>query len=283
MKLRSSSLETLRVFEACARHGSYTRAAGELGISPAAVSQRMRNLQAELGTAVFDRTGPRIALTRAGELLARRVGDALAQLAAAVAECTSAQVIRVTAAPTFASRWLAPRLAGFTERYGIAVVLDPSTDLRAPGSFDVAVRSGLGDWQGYCATRLFPIERTPLYNPDRYRPERVETPADLLRCRLIESDDWPLWFAASGIPFPPHGLTGSGARYPTQDLAGAAAIEGAGVALLSPRLFETAIRDGHLVQPFDTVVSGPESYWAVTGERESRASVIAFRDWLARA
>jgi LysR family transcriptional regulator, glycine cleavage system transcriptional activator len=282
MSFRSPALETLRVFEACARHGSYTRAAAELGISPAAVSQRMRNLRAELGTTLFDRSGPRVTLTEAGQRLAGKVREAMVQLEAAVTECINPNVIRVSAAPTFASRWLAPRLAGFTERHGIAVLLDPSIELRAPGSFDVAVRSGLGPWKGYSATRLFPIERTPLYSPQRYRTEKIETPADLLTCQLIESDDWASWFEAAGLPSSVH-LRGAGARYPTQDLAGTAASQGGGVALLSPQLFESSILEGQLVQPFDTVVSGPEAYWLLIGEQEPRRSVLAFRDWLTGA
>lgn len=243
----------------------------------------MRNLHADLGTALFDRSGPRIALTEAGQRLAGKVREAMGQLAAAVAECANPNVIRVSAAPTFASRWLAPRLSSFTERRGLAISLDPSIDLRAPGSFDVAVRSGLGNWKGYSATRLFPIERTPLYNPQRYRPEKIETPADLLNCKLIESDDWPSWFEAAKLPSAAVNLRGAGARYPTQDLAGTAAIEGGGVALLSPRLFENSILGGRLVQPFDIVVSGPDAYWLLVGKQERRPSVLAFREWLVGA
>ncbi|WCM29397.1 LysR family transcriptional regulator [Sphingomonas sp. QA11] len=280
MKLRPSSLETLRIFEACARNESFTRAAVEIGISPAAVSQRMRSLRTELGTLVFERNGPRITLTDAGRRLADKVGDAMAQLAGAVEECANADIMRVSAAPSFASRWLAPRLASFTDRHNIAVTLDPAIDIRAPGRFDVSVRSGRGNWKGYEATALFPVERTPLYNPQCYRPARIARPADLLACRLIDSDDWPNWFALAGLSPPPGRLSSSAARYPTQDLAGAAVIEGGGVALLSPRLFDSAIAEGRLVQPFDVVLSGPEAYWALISDRESRVSVVAFRDWL---
>ncbi|WP_165356615.1 LysR family transcriptional regulator [Sphingosinicella sp. BN140058] len=282
MSFRSPPLETLRVFEACARHGSYTRAAAELGLSPAAVSQRMRNLHAELGTALFHRSGPRVALTDAGQRLAGRVREAMALLAAAVAECADPRILRVSATPTFASRWLAPRLTSFTEPHGLAVAIDPAIDLRAPGSFDIAIRSGFGDWQGYSATKLFPLDRTPLYNPRSYRDQQIEAPRDLLECQLIESDDWPSWFEAAGVPFSGH-RQGTGVRYPTQDLAGTAAIEGGGVALLSPRLFQSSILAGQLVQPFDVILSGPEAYWLLIEEREARRSVLAFRDWLATA
>lgn len=281
MRFGSSSLETLRVFEACARHGSYTRAAAELGISPAAVSQRMRRLRVELGTAVFRRNGPQIALTQAGEQLARQVSDALALLAAAVAECKGGAAIRVSAAPTFAARWLTPRLGAFTACHGFSVELDPATDLRLPSSFDVAIRSGLGNWKGFTAACLFPIDRTPLYNPDRYTPPKIDSPADLLDCTLIESDDWPAWFEAVGQPFSKLPKR-SGVKYPTQDLAGTAALEGAGIALLSPRMFESALQEGRLVQPFETTVSGPEAYWALMDERESRTPVTTFWDWLVK-
>ncbi|MDT8757749.1 LysR substrate-binding domain-containing protein [Sphingomonas psychrotolerans] len=222
-------------------------------------------------------------MTEAGQRLADRVGEALAQLAAAVADCANPDVIRISAAPTFASRWLAPRLTNFTEAHGLGVALDSAIDLRPAGSFDVAVRSGTGNWKGFSATKLFPVERTPLYNPKRYRPERMEEPVDLLNCRLIESDDWPLWFNAIGLRSPTVGSSGSGARYPTQDLAGTAAIEGGGLALLSPRLFENCLLAGELIQPFDIVVRGPEAYWLLVAEQEARPSILAFRDWLVRA
>ena len=268
------------MFEACARHGSFTRAAGELGVSPAAVSQRMRNLQLDLGIPLFERHGPRISLTADGERLATRVRHALQELATALAECVRPEVVRVSATPTFASRWLAPRLSDFSDRHSVAVSLDPSMDLRAPGQFDVVIRSGSGAWPGYAATRLFPLDLTPLYNPRRYRPDALEAPADLLRCRLIASDDWPGWLAAADVPLTAAAAALPTAAFPTQDLAAAAAIEGDGVALLSPRLFERAIAAGDLVQPFPTVVAGADAYWALVGKSEQRGAVLAFHDWL---
>ncbi|MCR5876416.1 LysR family transcriptional regulator [Phenylobacterium sp. J426] len=271
------------MFEACARNGSFTRAAAELGVSPAAVSQRMRNLQLDLGVPLFERHGPRISLTADGARLAERVGDAMQELATALAECVRPKVIRVSATPTFASRWLAPRLSDFSERHGVAVSLDPSMDLRAAGQFDVAIRSGAGAWPGCAATRLFSLDLTPLYNPRRYRPDALEAPADLLRCRLIANDDWPRWLATADVvpAAAPAALAETG--FPTQDLAAAAAIEGAGVALLSPRLFQHAITAGDLVQPFPIVAAGTHAYWALVREAETRGPVLAFRDWLLAA
>lgn len=271
------------MFDACVRHGSYTRAAEELGISPAAVSQRMRHLQADIGAPLFDRRGPRIALTDSGAELAGKVGQALAILGTAVQSCRDCETIRVSAAPTFASRWLAPRLAGFAGGRTHRITIDAASDLRAPGSFDVAIRSGLGPWKGLQATFLFPIEATPLYNPQLYRPPSLAAPRDLLGCALLPSDAWAGWFEAAGVDVPGAELGGSGVRYPTQDLAGAAALEGAGIALLSPRLFADAIAQGRLVRPFETMLRGPAGYWLLISDHDRRPSVLAFRAWLVDA
>ncbi|QNQ11088.1 LysR substrate-binding domain-containing protein [Sphingomonas alpina] len=269
------------MLEACARHASYSRAADELGVSPAAVSQRMRDLQAELGVSLFERHGPRVAPTEQGLRLAGRVRDALAILSAGIDECSDSRVIRISAAPTFAARWLAPRLADFRKAHDpVRIVVDAAIDVRPQGSFDVAIRSGRGRWRGCASTRLFAVEGTPLYNPHLYDPGILSSPAGLLTCELVHSDEWDAWFTLAGIPVPAQGPHYSNARYPTQDLAGAAALEGAGVALLSPRLFADAITLGRLIRPFDITLNGPESYWLLTAEGEARPHVTAFCDWL---
>jgi LysR family glycine cleavage system transcriptional activator len=269
------------MLEACARHASYSRAADELGVSPAAVSQRMRDLQAELGVSLFERHGPRVAPTEHGLRLAGRVRDALAILSAGVDECRDSMVIRISAAPTFAARWLAPRLADYRKAHSpVRIVIDAAIDVRPHGSFDVAIRSGQGRWRGYASTRLFAVEGTPLYNPHLYDPGILSSPAGLLGCELVHSDEWDAWFALAGVAVPVHAPHYSNARYPTQDLAGAAALEGAGVALLSPRLFADAIAQGRLTRPFDITLNGPEAYWLLMPPGEARPHVVAFCDWL---
>lgn len=243
----------------------------------------MRNFRTELGVQLFERRGPRISLTQDGQRLAERVRSAMSELATALAECAKPGVIRISATPTFASRWLAPRLTAFTEGYDLAVAVDPSVELRAPGSFDVAIRSGRGGWPDYAATRLFPLELTPLYAPARYRPERLQSPEDLLSCQLIHSDDWPRWFSAADVSFPPDAAPARKAAFPTQDLVATAAMEGAGVALLSPRLFAREIENGDLLQPFDPVVTSPEAYWVLVSDQERRSPVLDFRNWIVRA
>src|SRR4030095_1072133 len=114
MSKRLPSLESLRFVEACVRHGNFTRAAAELGVTPTAVSLRIRDLEAELGAKLFHRSGPRIAATKAGVAVARRIGEAVGLICSAVDEFGNTdQMLRVTAAPTFAMRWLTPRLARY--------------------------------------------------------------------------------------------------------------------------------------------------------------------------
>src|SRR5687768_12436628 len=106
-------MESLRVFEASARHGNFTRAGKELGVTPTAVSLRIRELEAELGQNLFVRNGPRIALTDAGSRLAARMAEVMT-ITRSAAECRAAGVtLRITATPTFAAHWLAPRLAAY--------------------------------------------------------------------------------------------------------------------------------------------------------------------------
>ncbi|HKZ73216.1 MAG TPA: LysR family transcriptional regulator, partial [Steroidobacteraceae bacterium] len=106
MSRRLPPLESLRFFEACARHSSFTRAATELGITPAAVSLRIRDLESDVGVRLFHRSGPKIELTGAGAALAGRMTEAMRQIRAAVEDCRGgADALRVTVAPTFATRW----------------------------------------------------------------------------------------------------------------------------------------------------------------------------------
>ena len=142
------------------RHGNFTRAAAELGVTPTAVSLRIRDLEAELGAELFYRSGPRIAATEAGAALAGRIGEAFEQIRLAVEAFRGRDhALRVTCAPTFGMRWLAPRLARYHALRGaVPIALDVAAELRSPQDFDVAVRTGLGAWRGFQATALFAVE-----------------------------------------------------------------------------------------------------------------------------
>ena len=123
MSKRLPSLESLRILEACVRHRNFTSAAREIGVTPAAVSLRIRNLEAELGTKLFTRSGPRLVATEAALQLASRIDEALRLLRNAVANCRAwPESLRVTSVPSFASRWLAPRLASYHALHGDAPI-----------------------------------------------------------------------------------------------------------------------------------------------------------------
>lgn len=283
MSKRLPPLESLRFVEACVRHGNFTRAAEELGVTATAVSLRMRDLEAELGAKLFRRSGPRIAPTEAAVALAGRIGEALDLIRSAVEEFGSAgQALRVTAAPTFAMRWLTPRLGRYHALPGaVPIKLDVSADVRGADAFDVAIRTGLGDWDGYQAIALFPVEATPMLAPVLEQERRLSSPEDLAALPLLPYDDWPRWFAEAGVTPPP--LQFYADDYPTHELDATAAMEGAAVALLSPTLFAAQLREGKLIQPFPHVLRGPAQHFLLLKEGETRPAVLRFRDWLVGA
>lgn len=281
MSRRLPSLESLRVFEACARHMNFTRAASELGVTPTAVSLRIRDLEADLGRRLFRRTGPRLSLTDAGAQLARQMDEIMALIHAAVDECRGTpEPLRVAAAPTFAARWLAPRLADYRAHDSGPIKLQVSTTLEPASQFDAAIRSGRGDWPGLEVIASLPVEATPMLSPDLYASADLTSAEGLLGLPLLPDDRWARWFDDLGI---------DAARaqfrtvsYPTQELAAAAALEGAGVALLSPTLFGSLVREGKLLRPFLHVTRGPDAYHAVVHAGEQRPPVLRFCDWLRR-
>ena len=148
--------ESLRVLEVCCRHAKFTRAAAELGVTPAAVSLRIRDLEAELGTKLFRRSGPKVEPTAAASVLALQISEALNLMRAAVSDCRGgAEPLRVTVVPTLAGRWLTPRLPGYHRMPdAVPVRLDVSAELRperpsmsrcAPGGQLVRLRGDPAD------------------------------------------------------------------------------------------------------------------------------------------
>lgn len=280
MAARIPSLETLRIFDACARHMNFSRAAEELCITPAAVSQRIRALETAVGKRLFARHGPRVRLNGDGETLARRTRAIMTLARTAIDELQTVRTLRLTTTPTFASRWLAGRLAEFEATHpGIAIELDVATDVRTPDRYDLAIRSGDGNWADVRATRLFAVEAAPMLAPHLMNAVRPQRPADLARGPLIAGPDWARWFAGQGLPAPDLHATGRSA-YPTQDIAAQAAIEGHGVAMLSPRFFAAELVAARLVQPFAFTLAGPDHYWLVAPAGADDAAADAFRAWL---
>jgi LysR family glycine cleavage system transcriptional activator len=254
-------LEALRVLAACVRHGSFSRAAAELHITPAAVSHRVRRLETQIGVRLFRRNGPRLITTDRARALGQRIEEALSLVRVAVEHSRRAKhPLRVTCAPTFAARWLVPRLTSYHALPGAdAFVLDATQTLLPPGAFDVAIRSGVGPWPGYEATRLLIEQGTPMLSPKLAPRAKRLTPRTLLRLPLIPDPRWREWFALAGIANARPQLVST--RFPNYELEAQAALQGLGAALLSPVLFAELVSQRTLIAPFPWIVEGPNSYW----------------------
>lgn len=274
------ALESLRVLEACVSAGSFARAAERLCLTPAAVSLRIRTLEAELGQPLFVRAGRRVTPTAAASVLASRVREALAGIFGALEEFqAAAPPLRVTAPPTFASRWLAPRLGHYHPPGAYGVDLDVSTDMRDPDAFDVAIRTGGGGWAGLEEFPLTPVEVTPMLAPSLLSGRSLVAPGDLAQFELLPHPDWELWFTKVAGKAP-QGLRFAAIDYPTHELNANAALAGAGVALLSPSLFRPLLSAGALIAPFSCVLRGPAWHFALTRIGDSRPAPQHFCAWL---
>jgi LysR family glycine cleavage system transcriptional activator len=280
-------LAAIRVFEAAARLKSFTRAAEELGMTQAAVSYQVKELEARLGTPMFRRLPREVELTAAGERLSRAASEATSLLRAAVADImeTTEGVLSVTTLPSFAALWLAPRIGAFQVAHPkIAVRLDTTgrmVDLTREG-MDVGIRTGHGEWPGVTADFLFPDVFLPLCSP-AYLTHcgAMQGPEDLERCTLIGSPtEWARWFAAAGVPG--RDAAPRTAFYAdTQQFEVSSAMSGQGFALGSPILFAADIAAGRLIAPFDVPVAFAGGYWLAYAEGRRRSPKIgALRNWL---
>ena len=273
-------LESLRILEACVSTGSFARAAEQLCLTPAAISLRIRTLEAELGQSLFVRAGRRVTPTSAASVLAGRIREALDGIAGALdAFQAITPPIRLTAPPTFASRWLAPRLARYPAAGAPAVEVDVSADVRHPNTFDVAIRTGRGGWKGLEEYRLSPVEVTPMVAPSLLGGRTLTAPEALAEFELLPHPDWTAWFIGAGCQAPP-GLRFVAVDYPTHDLDANAAVAGVGVALLSPSLFRPLLDDGLLVAPFRHVLRGPAWHYALMRTDDRRLAPRELCIWL---
>jgi LysR family transcriptional regulator of beta-lactamase len=273
-------LNALRAFEAAARHLSFTQAASELCVTPAALSHQVKALEARLGAILFRRLPRGLALTDEGQALLPTLSDAFDRIAALLQRFEGGvvrEVLTVGAVGTFAVGWLMPRLAGFQAAFPFVDIRllthNNRVDIAAEG-LDLAIRFGDGAWHGAEAVKLLDAPFTPLCTPAV--AARLGEPADLGREMLLRSyrpDDWPLWFTAAGIAPPP-------IRGPVFDSSWVmieAALQGAGVALAPPAMFERELVHGSLVRPFDAEVY-VGCYWLTW--LKSKAPTVAMRAFM---
>ncbi|MQB39304.1 LysR family transcriptional regulator [Agrobacterium tumefaciens] len=278
-------LNGLRAFEASARHLSFTRAAIELCVTQAAVSQQVKGLEKRLGVALFQRLPRGLKITAEGEALLPTVTSSFDQMATTLDRIEAGQVrelLFLGVVGTFAVGWLLPRLQAFQKQHPFIDVRvstnNNRVDMAAEG-LDFAIRFGQGSWHGTDAFRLFEAPLSPLCTPKL--AETLKTPTDLMEATLLRSyraDEWSNWFAAAGVT--PAAQVNAGIVFDTSLGMMEAALQGLGVALAPPSMFSRHLASGAIIQPFPVTIS-LGSYWLTRLQSKPPTPAMqAFSDWM---
>jgi LysR family glycine cleavage system transcriptional activator len=281
-------LATLPAFRAVARKATLRAAAEELHLTHSAVSQQIKQLEGQLGFELFERRGRRVVLNAAGSALLRAVEPALSQIddglrAALAVSCGAEQLIRLTLLPSFAQRWLLPRMPQWREQHpGIALELETSQrvlDLHREG-LHCALRQGAGTWPGLVSERLADSQLIVVGSPDHALRLRDRGPAALVDEPLLGSAKvWDRWFEQVGLKVASQPV----ASFSDAGLLLQAAEQGMGIALARELLAADALCDGRLVQLAPQTLSDEAlyAYWiAYPPALADWAPLVALRRWL---
>lgn len=281
-------LNPLRMFEAAARHVSFTRAAAELGVTQAAVSRQVAVLESWLKVRLFERQHSQLELTEAGKRYfasIRDVFDVLDQTTRVVRRERSSRPLKVRACATFTKHWLLPRLPAFREAHPdieISLTTSVGSAIFNFPDVDAAISFGNGQWEGRKASRVFGDSVAPLCNPRRLPSDRsLCTVDDIRHFPALQSrhrtSDWSDWSAFTGVRIDQRRFV----AFESSSLAYQAAQDGAGVVMGQLRLLERELSSGDLVLPFDAILERPLGYYVLEGEdaRPDRRR-NAFVNWL---
>ncbi|WP_246002425.1 LysR family transcriptional regulator [Pacificibacter maritimus] len=280
-------MKLLLAFDAVMRHGSITRAAQELDLTQSAVSRLILSLEKQLGKDLFQRTGrklvPNTIAHRYQNDVARAL-DIVQRSSMGVVANPDGGTLSLAVLPTFASRWLGPRLAEFLKtRPGIAVNL--STRLQkfdfADEAFDAAILFGPSDWDEVHAVKLFDEKLTACAAPDYLRQFAVRGVQDLANHSLLHLESrptaWRDWMGAQGDVDVDH----QGMIVDQFSMMIQAAISGLGIALLPDYLAQIEISEGRLAPVLRQAVPVSGAYWLIWPEgRVQDQALAAFRDWI---
>ena len=302
---RSLPLNALNAFEVAARHESFSKAADELNVTPAAVSQQIRMLEELMGVQLFHRLNRGLALTAAGKAGLTNLQDGFRNVNDAVNQIRSApdkQSLDVWMAPSFASKWLMPRMRRFVDLHpeidlhisASAELVD--TDAMSPSltedilrthDVDIAIRFGRGFYPGCLVERLMKVVALPLCSPALLKDSKkpLTRPADLVNHTLLHDEtpyegrpDWSSWLQAVGVD----SVDGTrGLSFNRVSLALAAAVEAQGVVLSLEQLAMDDLSKGRLVVPFHHEVELAQAYYMISLQHSANAEhVMAFKRWL---
>lgn len=289
MRRRIPGTDLLIAFETAARHQSFTRAAEELALTQSAVCRQIAALESLLGVKLFNRIKKRVTLSEAGQLYARQVRENLTRIEhdtlSLMAHRGAGGVLELAAIPTFAARWLIPRLGSFHSQHpGITLDLTTRAEpfMFKDTPFDAAIHYGDPVWPGAVTEYLFGEDMVPVCSPQLLRGRDSVDPGELEALNLLHQsarpDAWRQWFEAAGLS---NVNAMGGARYELFSMLIVAAKAGLGVALV-PRFFVVGeIEAGTLVVPCPTVLHSQRSYYLVYPENKAGSAPLhVFCEWM---
>jgi len=301
MHARLPPLNALRAFEAAARHLSFRKAAEELHVTPAAISHQIKGLEDNLGVKLFRRVARGLELTGVAEACLAKLREGFGALSEAVDVIRSRTPIRtitVGAPPSFAGKWLVPRMQRFVSAYPDIDVriaagttfIDGRHDVSRPefDDADIAIRFGSGPYPGYRAEKLFSVAAAPMCSPLLLQGEHpLRQPADLRHHALLHDDtlaaddggaSWRIWLEAAGV----EGVDVTrGPHFNHASFGLDAAVDGMGVVLSYPVLASADLAAGRLVMPFELSVPLSVAYYVVCPEASAgQPAIAAFSRWI---
>lgn len=289
MRRKIPSTAWLTAFETAARHQSYTKAADELALTQSAVCRQIAALEDFAGVRLFRRSSRGVALTEAGLrysiLVSRRLAEVERDAVELMSQGAEGGVLELGAVPTFATKWLLPRIPDFATRHpGVRINLTARTRpfLFEETGFDAAIYAGDSSWPGTEGLFLMRESLAAVCRPDKIPKRGAFRQADWQKQTLLQQSTrpyvWREWFRAQGMQ-----IDGdmSGSRFELFSMLTEAAIHGLGTALIPRFLIEDELRRGLLAEVGGQFRWSDRSYYLVYPERKSEAPVLAlFRDWL---
>ena len=285
MSKRLPSLNALRVFVAVARSGGVSRAAEELNLTHSAVSHQIRSLQSELGVTLFEKSGRGLMLTEQARAYVQRIESAFKEIEEATLDVTThnRHRLRISTIPSFAARWLLPRLGDF-----IATCPDVDVEVQSShraadvkgGEVDIGIRFDTGPHPGLYSERLMRDWLFPVCSPEFAKKYALCYASGIDGVPLMHSErePWSSWFPAAGIVAdePEHGILFNDSALMLQ-----AAVTGQGLGLARQTIAGDEIRAGLLVRPFRALAESPHSYFFVCRkDKLETPAVVKFRDWI---
>ena len=287
--VRVPSLGALQAFESIARHGSVTRAANELNLTQSAVSRQVCQLESLLDVALFERVRQRLVITDVGKLYLNDVQSILVSLHDATSRIMAcggdASYLNLAVLPTFATRWLMPRLNRFLDKHpgvtvNFATRLMPFDFHQEP--FDACIHYGLPAWPGAVCLHLLDEDTVPVCSPRYKKMQRIRKVGDLTRVTLLHqttrTDAWSKWFEDAGIE---NAYPLRGPRFEQFSMIAQAVVCDLGVAILPRILIQEELASGKMVQLFEYSMRNNSAYYLVVPDVKMSSSLVsAFAEWI---